>query len=125
MLPEAISSGPTKKNCQMKRNAIRRPQRLPNESRRKTYAPPEPGIAAPSSLTTSPSARAMKAPTNQQISACGPPIAPRIKGTVMKGPMLTMFDMLMEVAFKMPKRRCRRVESLVEGSQFDGNPFRL
>ena len=52
-----------------------------------------------------PSAMASAAPTPQAISDCGPPSVARIAGTVMNGPVPTMFDMLMDRAFNRPSRR--------------------
>ena len=45
---------------------------------------------------------AIKAPTNQHTRACGPPMVARMAGTVMKGPVPTMLDMLMEIALSKP-----------------------
>ncbi len=67
--------------------------------------PPEPGIAAPSSLQTIPSAMTMISATSQPSSACGPPSAVISSGIVMNGPMPIMFDMFSAVACSRPKRR--------------------
>jgi hypothetical protein len=62
-------------------------------------------MAEPKSAKTRPSAIASKAPTRQAISDCGPPMVAMIAGTVMNGPVPTMFDMLIETALSSPKRR--------------------
>src|SRR6202047_5509136 len=78
------------------------------------YEPPDAGMAEPSSANTSPSAIASSAPTPHAISDCGPPRVARIAGTVMKGPVPTMFDMLMETAFRSPRRRGNRPCSFLD-----------
>ena len=50
---------------------------------------------------------ASSAPTPHAIKDWGPPSVAIIAGTVMNGPVPTMFDMLMEIAFRRPKRRGR------------------
>ena len=62
-------------------------------------------MEAPNSANTSPSAIASMAPTAQARSDCGPAMVARIAGTVMKGPVPTMFDMLMETALSRPRLR--------------------
>ena len=51
---------------------------------------------------------ARSAPTPQAISDCGPPIVAIMAGTVMNGPVPTMFDMLIEIALSSPNRRGMR-----------------
>ncbi len=65
-------------------------------------------MADPSSANTRPSAMASRAPTPQAISDCGPPSVAMIAGTVINGPVPTMFDMLIEMAFSNPRRRGMR-----------------
>src|SRR5205807_8662493 len=62
-------------------------------------------MADPNSAKTRPSAIASIAPTAHASSDCGPPRVARIAGTVMKGPVPTMFDMLIETAFSNPNVR--------------------
>jgi hypothetical protein len=40
-------------------------------------------------------------------------------GTVMNGPMPIMFDMFMEVAFRIPSRRCNCGWGVLAGVEFD------
>jgi len=111
MLPEAISKGPLKMNCQIKRNANGRPQRSgPNVSRRYRYDPPAPGNAAPKSHQIMPSQIARSAPASQPNSACGPGNCDKINGTVKKTPMPTMLDMLNAVAWSRFSLRVARGE---------------
>ena len=56
-----------------------------------------------------PSAMAMTAPTSQPSNAWGPPIAVIMSGRVMNGPVPTMLDMLIAVAFNRPRRRSKRM----------------
>src|SRR5947209_19091440 len=65
-------------------------------------------MADPNSAKTRPSAIASIAPTAHASSDCGPPMVARIAGTVMKGPVPTMFDMLIETAFSNPNLRGSR-----------------
>src|SRR5712691_11122329 len=65
-------------------------------------------MADPNSAKTRPSAMASIAPTAHASSDCGPPKVARIAGTVMKGPVPTMFDMLIETAFSNPNLRGSR-----------------
>src|SRR5437870_1558072 len=109
MLLVAISSVPLNRNCQTKIHASMCPQRArPKHSRRKMYEPPEAGMAEPNSANTRPSAIASMAPTAHANNDCGPPMVARIAGTVMKGPVPTMFDMLIETAFSNPNLRGSR-----------------
>src|SRR5207245_9584939 len=62
-------------------------------------------MAEPNSANTRPSAIASMAPTAHANNDCGPPMVARIAGTVMKGPVPTMFDMLIETAFSNPNVR--------------------
>lgn len=62
-------------------------------------------MADPNSAKTNPSAMARRAPTPHAIKDCGPPSVAMIAGTVIKGPVPTMFDMLIEMAFMSPRRR--------------------
>jgi len=71
------------------------------------YEPPDAGIEAPSSAKTRPSAMASNAPTPQAINDWGPPSVAMIAGTVINGPVPTIFDMLMETAFSRPSWRGR------------------
>src|SRR5438309_1926958 len=52
---------------------------------------------------------ASNAPTNHASRDCGPPNVAMIAGTVIKGPVPTIFDMLMEIAFSRPKLRGSRL----------------
>ena len=65
-------------------------------------------MAEPNSAKTRPSAIASKAPTPQAIRDCGPPKVAMIAGTVINGPVPTIFDMLIEIAFSNPRRRGMR-----------------
>src|ERR1041384_5424956 len=69
------------------------------------YEPPDPGIAAPSSLQIMPSEMVITRATSQPSIACGPPSAESRRGIVMNGPMPIMFVMLSAVASSKPKRR--------------------
>ena len=69
--------------------------------------PPEPGIAAPSSLQINPSAITITSATAQPASACGPPRPVISSGMVMNGPMPIMFDMFSAVAGSSVMRRSR------------------
>ena len=67
--------------------------------------PPDPGIAAPSSLHIMPSQMTITSATTQPSMACGPPSAVISSGIVMNGPMPIMLIMLSAVACSRPKRR--------------------
>ena len=54
-----------------------------------------------------PSAIAITAPKNHPNKAWGPPIAPMMSGSVIKGPVPTILDMLIEVALSSPSRRSK------------------
>src|SRR5512133_3635754 len=82
--PLAAESGAVSNVIQTNRKLIIWPMRRgPNASRRYTYDPPAPGIAAPNSAHTAPSHTASSAPTSHPTSACGPPIEPISRGNVM------------------------------------------
>ena len=67
--------------------------------------PPDPGMAAPSSLQIIPSEIVITSATSQPSIACGPPRVDKSRGMVMNGPMPIMFVMLSAVASSKPKRR--------------------
>src|SRR6185436_18271787 len=67
--------------------------------------PPDPGIAAPSSLHTIPSQITITSATIQPSIACGPPMADISSGIVMNGPAPIMLVMLRAVAGRSVKRR--------------------
>src|ERR1044072_1609098 len=71
------------------------------------YEPPEPGMAAPSSLQIIPSEIVMTNATSQPSIACGPPSVDNNSGIVMNGPMPIMLVMFSAVASNNPKRRKR------------------
>src|SRR5260370_16744169 len=62
---------------------------------------------APNSAQPSPSHTANKAPAIQPSMACGPPIAPKMRGIVMNGPTPIMSIMLSAVALPRPMPRMR------------------
>ena len=66
------------------------------------YVPPAPGMAAPSSAQTRPSARATIAPMIQPNIACGPPMVATMTGIVTNGPMPHICVMLIAVACTGP-----------------------
>src|SRR5262249_15118874 len=78
---------------------------------------PEAGMDAPNSAKTRPSAIASKAPTPQAMSDCGPPRVAMMAGTVIKGPVPTILDMLMEIAFTRPNLRGRATCSGLESGE--------
>ena len=80
------------------------------------YDPPEPGMAAPSSAHTRPSQMANTAPRIQPSIACGPPIAPTIRGMVMNGPTPIMSIMFSAVALPTPIPRIESAASCVRRS---------
>src|SRR5882757_2511430 len=99
-------------NCQINRKAISRPKvSRPYPSRRYRYEPPDPGMAAPSSLQTIPSGIAISTATIQPNIACGPPSADIKSGIVMNGPTPIMFDMFSAVDCNSPKRLSRGASS--------------
>src|SRR5216684_677840 len=104
--PEPISKGPLIKNCQMKRNAINRPQRSrPYDSSKYKYEPPDPGSVAPSSLQIRPSTIISAPAPNQPRMAYGPGRIFSISGMVTKTPAPTIIVTLSAVACHKPKCR--------------------
>src|SRR5438132_13390725 len=72
-------------------------------------------MAAPNSAHTSPSQTANSAPTTHPNIACGPPIAPTIRGMVMNGPTPIMSIMLRAVALLRVSSRARPWPDWVRG----------
>src|SRR3954471_23406504 len=89
------------------RNGMSRPLRYWNASRRYRYVPPAPGIAAPSSAQTSPSASASSAPRIHPKTACGPPSVAIISGIVTNGPIPHICVMLSAIAERRPRLRSK------------------
>src|SRR5260370_32916324 len=75
------------------------------------YVPPEPGIAAPSSAHTRPSARASRAPTIHPTIGWGPATAATMSGMVTKGPMPHICVMLTATASRRPRERTNRPDA--------------
>ena len=67
---------------------------MPYACRRKKYEPPDDGSSDASSAVTSPSEIASSPPRIQASIARPPPIADKINGIVMNGPIPTMSIML-------------------------------
>ena len=104
MQPDAIESGAEKQIWKRKRNEITRPYR-PYACRRNTYEPPEPGSSAASSAVTSPSLIASRPPRIHASIPRPPPIALKMKGIVMNGPIPTMSIMLSATPRQRPISR--------------------
>ena len=77
----------------------------PYDSRRKTYEPPEAGSSAASSAVTRPSEIASSPPRIQASMPRPPPIADRMNGMVMNGPMPTMSIMFSAIPRHRPMSR--------------------
>src|ERR1700692_1380365 len=73
--------------------------------RRETYEPPEPGISAESSAVTRPSLMARSPPRLQASMPRPPPMAARISGIVMNGPIPTMSIMFRAIQRQRPMSR--------------------
>src|SRR3954467_9547500 len=98
------------------RNGMSRPLRYWNASRRYRYVPPAPGIAAPSSAQTSPSASARSAPRIHPKTACGPPSVAIISGIVTNGPIPHICVMLSAIAERRPRLRSKPSSPRAPGS---------